>query len=59
MKVTYQRKKNGKLLKEQTSVDMSIEECNHYVSVLKEHLKSDLVKVEIEGERVLSGHSIG
>ncbi len=28
--------------------DMPEEECKHYVEVLKEHLKEDLIKVEIK-----------
>jgi hypothetical protein len=61
MRVIYQRKKNGKMLDERQTTNMSKEDCDHYVTVLTDHLKDDLIKVRVdqEGERTLSGHSIG
>ena len=47
MIVKYTRT-NGRKLSPKTTIDMPKEECEHYVEVLKGHLKKDLIKVEIK-----------
>ena len=46
--VTYTRKKDGRLLEPRTTIDMERADAEHYVQVLKDHLKEDLIKVEIK-----------
>ena len=46
--VTYTRKKDGRLLEPRTTIDMERADAKHYVQVLKDHLKEDLIKVEIK-----------
>jgi len=48
MIVTYTRKKDGRTLHPRTTIDMPKEECEHYIEVLKDELKEDLIKVEIK-----------
>ena len=48
MIVTYTRKKDGRTLHPRTTIDMEKEDAEHYVKVLKDHLKEDLIKVEIK-----------
>ena len=47
MRVKYTRQKDGKILKPKTSVYMETRDAEHYIQVLKEHLKEDLIKVEL------------
>lgn len=48
MIVKYTRTKNGRMLYPRETIDMPKEECEHYVEVLKGHLKEDLIKIEIK-----------
>jgi hypothetical protein len=47
MRVKYTRRVDGKILKPKISVDMEKMDAEHYIQVLKEHLKEDLIKVEL------------
>lgn len=47
MRVKYTRQKDGKILNPKTSSDMEKIDAEHYIQVLKEHLKEDLIKVEL------------
>jgi hypothetical protein len=48
MIVKYTRKKDGRTLHPRTTIDMDKADAEHYVQVLKDHLKDDLIKVEIK-----------
>ena len=52
MRVKYTRKKDGRTLYPRTTLDMEKIDAEHYVQVLKDHLKEDLIKVEIIEENV-------